>query len=447
MKKTLIIGLGLLFSLQISAQEQLSLSLEEAINYALNNNYSALNASRDIEIAKKKKWETTTIGLPHINASIDYQNWIKQQISLIPAEFFGGNPGEFTEVTFGNKQNINATATLKQLIFDGSYLVGLQSAKTYLTISKNAKEKTALGIREATINAYGNVLLSEESIIILERNVQNLEKTLQETEAVFANGFAEEESIEQLKITLASVKNQLSKSTKLKNIAYQMLNITLGLNINTKVILTDDLKNLTLQYSDLGLLSTDFKVENHIDYKIAKNNETAGELMVKLEQSKALPSLSSFVNFGYAGFAEGFDFLKKEQNWFDSSLMGISLEIPIFSSLARSARTQQSKIELEKTKTMLTETEQKLLLQVETAKTEYNYSLETYQTAIDNLRLAERIENKQQIKFKEGISTSFELTEAQRQLYSMQQNYLQAMLNVISNKAALDNALNTPINN
>ncbi|HEY9169670.1 MAG TPA: TolC family protein [Lutibacter sp.] len=447
MKKLLIIGVGILFSFHINAQESITLSLKQAIDYALKNSYASINADRDVEIAKKKKWETTTIGLPEINAKIDYQNWLKQQVSLIPSEFLGGNQGEFEEVFFGTKHGMNATATLNQLIFDGSYLVGLQSAKTYLKISENAKEKTELGIREAVINAYGNVLLSEESILITEKNIKTLEKNLEETNQIFLNGFIEEENVEQLKITLSSVKSQLSKTKNLKIIAYKMLNITLGLDINASVRLTDTLENLTKENISLELLSSDLIVENHIDFKIAKNTEIAGELLVKLEQSKALPTLKSFANFGYAGFGQDFDFMKKEQVWFDSSLLGISLEIPIFSSFARSSRTQQAKIELEKSRTNLTETEQKLYLSLESAKTDYNFSIEEFETSKQNLALAERIEHKHQIKFFEGISTSFDLLEAQRQLYTMQQNYLQAMLNVIANKATLDNALNTPINN
>ena len=446
MKKTILLVFAIMLSINLSAQESNSLSLEEAIDYALENSYSAINASRDIEAARMKKWETTTIGLPHISATIDYQNWIKQQVSLIPAEFFGGVEGEFTEVAFGTKQNMSATATLNQLIFDGSYLVGLQSAKTYLKISENAKEKTELGIREAVINAYGNVLLGEESIVILEKNIASLEKNLKETKQIYLNGFAEEENVEQLQITLATIKSQLSRTKRLKNIAYKMLNITLGLDFDKSVILTDNLDHLSKENIDLALLSNELTIENHIDFKIAKNTEKSNELFVKLEQSKALPTLSSFVNFGYSGFGQNFDFFKKEQNWFDSSLLGVSLNIPIFSSLARSSRTQQAKIELEKARTNLTETEQKLMLQLESAKTEYNYSLEELETSKQNLKLAERIEQKQQIKFFEGISTSFELTEAQRQLYTMQQNYLQAMLNVIADKAALDNALNISIN-
>jgi outer membrane protein TolC len=446
MKKIILI-ITLFIGYALSAQESISLSLNQAIDYALKNSYASINASRDVDAAKKKKWETTTIGLPQVSAKIDYQNWIKQQVSLLPAEFFGGNAGEFTEVAFGTKHNMNATATLNQLLFDGSYLVGLQSAKTYLQISEQAKEKTDLGIREAVINAYGNVLLSEESILIFEKNILTLEKNLKETTQIFINGFGEEESVEQLKITLSSIKSELSRAKKLKNIAYKMLNITLGIEINTPVILTDNLTSLANENINLQLLASPFEIENHIDFKIAKNTEKSNELLVKLEQSKALPTLSSFINFGYAGFGQNFNFLKKEQQWFDSSLLGVSIDIPIFSSLARSSRTQQAKIELEKSKTNLTETAQKLLLQLENAKTEYKYSLEELETSKENLELAERIENKQQIKFFEGISTSFELSEAQRQLYTMQQNYLQAMLNVIANKAALDNALNTPINN
>lgn len=445
MKKILAITFALLISWVINAQESISLSLEQAIDYALKNNYDILNAKRDIEAAKKRKWETTATGLPQINAKIDYQNWIKQQVSLIPAEIFGGTAGEFAEVAFGTKHNMTATATLSQLIFDGSYIVGLQSAKVYLQISENTKEKTDLSIREAVINAYGNVLLSSESIAILKRNVTSLQKTLNETAEMYKNGFIEEENVEQLKITLTSVKSNLSRAEKLNKVACQMLNITLGIAIEKEVNLTDTLDDLAKKYADINIFSSKFNIENHIDYRIAKNTERSNELLLKLEKSKFLPSLSSFINFGYAGYGSEFDFLKKEQRWFDSSLLGVSLSIPVFSSFGRSAGMQRAKIELDKAQTNLYKTEQNLKLRLESAKTDYNFYVEELTTTKNNLTLAERIEKKQQIKFFEGISSSFELLEAQRQLYSMQQNYLQAMLNVVTSKAALDNALNTPI--
>jgi len=445
MKKYLILFIGILCSLQFYGQESISLSLDEAISYALENSYASKNADRDIDIAKYKNKETVAIGLPQIDAAVDYQYWIKQQISLLPASIVGGEDGEFVEIAFGTPNTLSATATLRQLLFDGSYVVGLKYLDTYKQISLNAKEKTHLVIRETVINAYGNVLFTEEGINIIEKNVATLEKNLKQTREIYNNGFAEEESVEQLEITLASLKSLLSKSEKLKNINYKMLNIILGSPIETSLILTDNLNSLTNENTKLELLSSDFSLENHIDFRIAAITQEGREAVVELEKSKALPSLSSFVNFGYAGYGESFTFLEKEQRWFGSSLLGISLDVPIFSGLARSSRTQQAKLDLEKAQTNVEETSQKVYLELETARVTYQYSIEEYETSKKNLALAERIEKKQEIKFFEGISTSFELTTAQNQLYTMQQNYLQAMLNVISAKAGLDKALNTPI--
>lgn len=446
MIKNILYILIVMMGLQVYPQEApLRFSLQEAIDYALKNNRTAKNAQRDIAAAKQQKWETTATGLPQISASVDYQNFLKQQVALIPAEFFGGNPGEFAEVTFGTKQSIAATATLSQKIFDGSYLVGLQSAKVYLEISKNAKTKTDLEVRKAVINAYGNVLLAEQSVQILERNKAVLEKNLNELTKIYENGLEEEESVEQLQITLSGVESTLKNTQRLKTLAYQMLNITLGLDAYSNTTLTDTLEDLTLQNMSLDLLKTDVNIENNIDYLIAENDKKAKELLLKLEKSKALPTLNAFLNGGYSGYSNDFSFAKSSQKWFGSSLFGVNLSIPIFSSLGRTAATQRAKINLEKSKDDLLETEQKLQLQIASAKSDYQFAIEDYANKKQNLNLAERIEQKNQTKFFEGISSSFDLRQAQLQLYTAQQEFLQAMLDVITKKAALEtisNAIN-----
>jgi outer membrane protein TolC len=416
--------------------------LQEAIDFALQNNRTAINAARDIDAAKEQKWETTATGLPQINATVDYQNFLKQQVSVIPAEFFGGNPGEFAEVIFGTKQSMTATATLSQKIFDGSYLVGLQSAKVFLEISKNAKTKTDLEVRKAVINAYGNVLLAEESVKILNRNIEVLEKNLYETTKIFENGLEEEESVEQLQITLSGVKSSLNNTNRLKTLAYQMLNITLGIDINNPTSLTDSLEILTTQNISLELLDADENVENTIDYLIAENDKTSKELLLKLERSKALPTLSAFLNGGYSAFSDSFTFADRDQRWFGASLFGVNLNIPIFSSLGRSSATARAKINLEKAEEDLLETQQTIKLQIASAKSDYQFSIEDYDNKKQNLQLAERIETKNQTKFFEGIASSFELRQAQTQLYAAQQEYLQAMLDVINKKAELETVLN-----
>ena len=434
----------LLFVTTVIAQDKkgsYSFSLKEAVDHALQNNYSVINANRDIEAAKKKKWETTTMGLPQINGTIGYQNNIEIQKSLIPAEIFGGTPGTFQEVAFGVKHNMNANLTLSQLIFDGSYIVGLQSAKTYLKISENAKVKTNQEITEMVVNSYGNVLLAEEGILLLEKNKQNLEKTLFQTNETFKNGLIEEENVEQLQITLTSLDNSLKNAKRQKTIALDMLKLLLGIDLDESLLLTEKLENVTQNNINLQLLTAQFDVNNSIDYQIGKNLETSTEFLLKLEKSKALPSIGAALNFGYNGFGSQFNFLSSNQKWFNFSNVGVQMSIPIFSSLGRSSRTQQAQIALDQSRTELTQTQQKLHLQFDKAKSDYEFSLEQLTNAKSNLKLAERIENKNEIKFKEGLASSFELTEAQRQLYATQQNYLQAMLDVINKKATLEKLL------
>jgi outer membrane protein len=369
MKRKLLLLLLVLANVGMAqeAKKSYNFTLKEAIAHALENNYAAINSSRDIEAAKKKKWETTTIGLPQINSNINYQNNLVIQKSVVPAEFFGGNPGEFQEVEFGVKHNMVANASLSQLLFDGSYLVGLQSAKVYLQISQNAKEKTDLEIREIVINAYGNVLLARESVKVLESNKKSLEKTLFETQETFKNGLIEEENVEQLQITFSQIKSMLSNAQKREIIALKMLKLVLGIDMDEEVILKDNLDQLASENIVLNS-NFDFSVTNTIDYKIGLNNEEASRLLLKLEKSKALPSLSATANFGYNSFSNTFSFLERDQNWFNFSNIGVGLNIPIFSSLGRTARTQQAKIAYEQAKTQLKETEQKLLLEFEKSK-------------------------------------------------------------------------------
>ncbi|WP_179318951.1 TolC family protein [Winogradskyella helgolandensis] len=441
MKKTLTLLIGfIIFQVGFSQDQPISLSLQEAIDYALENNRTAINASRDIEAAKQQKWETTATGLPQIDASISYTNNIKQQFDAIDFDQDG-------VVDFGAKQSMNPSVTLNQLLFDGSYIVGLQSAKVFLEISENAKTKTDLEVRKAVINAYGNVLLANESVEILRRNVSVLEKNLFETEKIFENGLEEEESVEQLQITLSGLKSNLNKTERLQNIALQMLNINLGIDVYNTTILTDTLESLTDNNINLEILALENNVENNIDYKIANNDKVSKELLVKLEQSKALPTLSAYLNGAYVGNSDEFTYFDKEQRWIGTSAFGVTLSIPIFSSGMRNASTQRAKINLEKAETDLTETEQRIKLEIASAKSDYQFAIEDYDNKRQNLSLAERIETKNQTKFFEGIGSSFELRQAQTQLYSAQQELLQAMLDVINSKATLETVLNTPINN
>jgi outer membrane protein TolC len=248
--------------------------------------------------------------------------------------------------------------------------------------------------------------------------------------------------VEQLQITLASINSNLINVKRLIEIANKMLKLSLGIEINSEVQLTDKLDSLTASNLDLAFIQNGFEVSQSINYQMASNLQEQRSLELKLQKSKALPSLGAAYNFGYNSFSNEFSFADSNQKWNRFSNLGVSLNVPIFSSLGRSAKTQQAKIALEQAKTQLTQTEQQIKLEYERAKSDYDFSIEEYATSKSNLNLAERIEKKQQIKFTEGLSSSFDFNEAQRQLYTAQQNYLQSMVNIINKKASLDKIIN-----
>ncbi len=441
--KNYLLCLFFLFALQAKSQEttnNYAFTLQEAINHAIANNYSAINANRDVESAKQKKRETTAMGLPQMSANVLYLKNLDFTEQGVSGNAFnpGGNPNAISTISFGTKNSMDAKASLSQLIFDGSYIVALESAKVYLQISQNAKVKTDLEIKEMVTNAYGNVLLARESVAILQKNKSSLEKTLFETKEFFKNGLIEEESVEQLQITLTQLNSSLSNATKGAEIAHNLLKIILGIDISEAVSLTEKLDDLAIKNVDLAEINTDYNVTNTVDYQIGKNNVESKRLLLKLERFRALPTIGAQLNYGYNSFANQFAFTSATQKWHSYSNAGVSLSLPIFSSFRDKARTQQAKIAYEQARTNLSGTEQKLKLQYQQAKSDYEFSIEQYVASKSNLNLSERIERKQQIKFKEGLSSSFNFNEAQRQLYSAQQNYLQSMVNIITKKATLE---------
>lgn len=435
--------LFLFFSSLIVAQKsENKYSLEEAIAFALKNNSQVINANRDVALAKLKKWETTAAGLPQINAGIDYQNNIVIQKSVVPGEFFGGEPGSFSEVAFGTKHLAVGRASLSQLLFDGSYLVGLEASKAYLDYFNNNKIKTDNDLKLAIIKSYSNILLLDESISILERNKKTLEKNLFEANETFKNGFIEEENVEQLTITLSTINNQLNNNNRIKVIALNMLKIQMGMDLEDELILTDKLDDLVTKQAVLNSNKSNFSVNENIDYKISQNNVEQKRLLHKLEKSKYLPSLGLALNTGYNAFSNDFSFFNSSQRYLNFTNVAVNLNVPIFSSFMRKSRTDQAKIEHDKSKDLMKDTERLLTLEHQKLTSEFDFCVEELNTNKNNLKLAERIENKQQIKFREGLSTSFEFSEAQRQLYSAQQYYLQSLVNLVNKKAELNKLTN-----
>ena len=435
-----------LFGFQNSISQMLPevVSLEEALAFGEQNNRNIKKASMEIRKAYKDQWSTIAIGLPQISANADYQNFIELPTSLIPAQFFGGNEGEFAEVQFGTPQTMTAGLTLQQLIFDGSYIVGLEASKIFLKISGNIFEKTLLEIRKNIVQTYSSVLLARENIIFLEKNKNNLEKNLLELNQLYENGFEEEESVEQIRLTLSGVNTQLRYINNIERITLDMLKLLMGFPIKSPLILSDNLEKLTNDSLFNFKVPENLSLDNNIDIKIAENNLLSETLLYRYERSKGLPRLSAFLNGNYTGNSESFTFTQQGQKWFGAALLGINLQIPVFSSLRRSALSQKAKIAMLQAENDLTETQERILIEVKAAENDYKLAVENYFTNKENLELATRIEKKNQLKYFEGVTSSFELREAQLQLYSAQNNYIKSIQEVIQKKLSLQTILNTP---
>jgi outer membrane protein len=445
MKKFLILVLFGLYLAPVQAQtKSYTLSLEQAIVLAQDSSYASVNARREMTRALKKKWETTATGLPQINGSVSYNNNIKQPVTLIPGEITGGAPGSFTPVVFGTEQNATAQATLEQLIFDGSYLVGLQAAKTFLDFSKNAYEKTQIEVEKSVVNAYGSALMAQALVSVFDNNYKTLKKSYKELAIVYANGLTELESLEQLEITLLEVKGYLDNAQRSQSLAFNLLRATLGLPLEAELNLTDDLSTLVLRASEEIDPEINVDLQKQIDVRIAANFTEQRRLEWQLERSRALPTFSAFLNYSTQAFNNDFTFTDNSQQWFQSSVLGVRMQVPIFSSGLRSARSSQAKIAWDQAKTEFTQTKQATQIAFENALSDFNLSKDNYSNAQRSVNLAERVAEKNQIKFDQGIASSFDLYQAQAQFYRAQQNYYTSLLALLNAKTLLETFINPP---
>ncbi|MDO7173371.1 TolC family protein [Mariniflexile sp. AS56] len=438
MKYQLILIFSLLLSISGFGQEtKQRFSLQEAIDHALEHNRTIKNAYSNIQIAKQTVRETTAQGLPQVNGAIDYTTNIKTPFDT--ANLDPDSPFLFLYP----KHNMSPSVSLSQLIFDGGYIVGLQANKVFLSISQLAKDQTLNNVETMVVSAYNNALFTQESVIIMKNNIFVLTNNLNETAEIYKNGLVEEEDVEQLQLTLSNLELNLKNMETLHTISMGYLKFLLGIDSDGTIKLTDSLDSLIMENISLELINTTHSVSNNLNYKMADNDVLSKKLEYKLERSKQLPTLTGFINSSYLGYSDHFsNYFKKEQEWLFTTTGGVSLKVPIFSSFQGRARRQKSKIEWDIANTNLKETEEKLKLDFKTAKNEYVLAIDTYGNKQKNLKLAEKIENKNTIKYKEGLVSSFDLRQAQMQLYTSQQEYLQAIIDVINKKSELKNLLN-----
>ena len=425
-----------------SQGEITSLSIDDAVEYGIENNRSLQNAERDVQIAYKQRWETIAIGLPNVTLDLNYLNYLELPTSLIPAEFFGGQKGDFAEIQFGTEQSAIGSVKLEQLLFDGSWIVGLEYSKIYLDISENLYEKTLLEVRESIVKLYSLVVTLDEGIILLKETLENFKKDLFEVTELYKNGFEEVENVEQIKITIAQAELSLLQAKKTRDNQLNLLKLVLGINLEDTIILSTSINDFIAENIIFSNSFDEFNTNKNIDVKISQNNFDTKRIEYKLEKSKKLPKVSGFISGTYTGYNNEFDFTNKSQNWFGSSVLGINLEIPVFNAFKLNVSSQKAKIAMNQAMTNLEEQEEKTQAKVQEKLNDYQLAIKTLNVSEQNMRLSVSIEEKNSIKFFEGIVSSFEFRQAQLQLLDSQQKYLNSVLELISIKTELETLYN-----
>jgi|TARA_A100001011_G_scaffold63118_1_gene63340 outer membrane protein TolC len=425
-----------------SQSEVVSLSIEDAVKYGVENNRNLKNAEREIQMAYQERWKTIAIGLPNVSLDLNYLNNLELPTSLIPAEFFGGNKGDFSEIQFGTEQTAIGSVRMEQLLFDGSWLVGLEYSKIFLATSENFYEKTLLEVREAIVKLYSLVATLNEGISLLENNLKNFKKDLNEVIELYKNGFQEKENVEQIRITLAQAELSLLQAIKTRDNQLNLLKLVLGLNINDELVLITSLDNFIGNNVVFANSFEDFDTGKNVDIKISQNMFDTKRIEYKLEKSKQLPKISGFVSGTYTGYNNEFNFTDKSQSWFGSSVIGVNLEIPLFNANRMNVSSQKAKIAMEKAKSNLEEQEERTQAEVIQKLNDYQLANKSLSVNEQNMNLAISIEDKNSIKFFEGLVSSFELRQAQIQLLDSQQKYLNSVIELISIKTELETLYN-----
>jgi outer membrane protein TolC len=422
------------------AQEIKYFSLMEAIDFAMENNYEIINAEKDVEAAKQRILETTAIGLPQINAFVDYNNNIALPTSLIPGDFFG-QPGEEVEIQFGTKYNATLHASATQLIFSGEYIVGLKAARTFLERTSIDFFKNKVAIRQKIADSYCDVLSVEEGLIIIDTTLKVTQKLAEETRLVYEVGFAEDIDVDQLDLLVADLEASKIYFENHLNITHAFLKFYLGLGDNDSIILTDNIEYLIEERDNSPLIAKTFNFSENVDYQFINKQKELSLLQVKLEKSRYLPSLSASLNYQTQAQRNQWDFFNPEGKWFSSSAFGIAMQVPVFSSGQRKAKVKQAEIAVDKVEVQEKQLITTLNLQYKTAINEYMNAYRVYLNKGKSRKTSANIYQKTTRKFTQGMASSLDILNTQNQYLSIENEYINAARTLLKAGAELEKIL------
>jgi outer membrane protein TolC len=436
--KWLIFGL-LLFSNMVFSQQ--NFTLREAIDFTVKNHISIKNAQLDILNAEARVSEIKGIGLPQVSANVGYTNNILIQKVFIPAKIFNPNAaeGEITAAEFGVSNSAQAGIGLSQLLFDGSYLLGLKAADVYKELSKKTLVQTKIQSAENVTKAYYGILVNEERLKLLMLNIGRLDSVLRDTKALNVQGFVEKIDVQRLEVQLSNLKTETKNVERLQELSYHLLKFQMGKKIPETITLTDKLADINVsEFTPENEL--DLKYGNRVEYSILQTQNRLAELDLKNQKVAVLPRVILTGNYNYStGRPKFFDLFSKP--WVNAASLGFVVQVPIFDGFQRKNKVIQSQNNLQKVKQSFDLLENSIDLQVKQGQITLKNAYETLQDQKANMELAKEIVRVTKIKYKQGVGSNLEVINAEISYKEAQTNYFATFYNALIAKVDLDKAL------
>lgn len=428
----------LLFT-SVSVQAQSSFSVDEAVKYALTNSTTAKNAALDEQSARAKVREITTIGFPQVNASYGISNnYIIQKVIIPDGTAFGGPPGPLA-LEFQPQYGGQAVLSINQLIFDGSYIVGLQAAQTYRELAQRASDITRTQVIYNVKTAYYNVLIARERQVILNINVARLDSTLTEMRIMLANGFVEKLDVDRLQLQRNNLVTDRDNAVRMAEIALALLKFQMNFPAKDPIDLRDKLAQVMLNNELLNSGTTDYnKVP---EYKLLLTQKRAAELELKNVRAGYLPSLGAQATRGALAGSNSFDrVVNPSGDWYAFGAIGLSIQVPIFDSFNKRYQAQQKKIGVLKVENGISDMRRLIDLSIDQAGSNLKNAIETIENQKGNLLLAEEVLEVSRKKYAAGIGSNLEVISAESDYRQAQTNYFAAVYTLLVAKLDLEKA-------
>ena len=431
-------------------KEIFKLSISDAQAFALKNNRTIKSAKIDVSSMDKQIWASIATGLPQFNFDANYQHqFVIPELNLGPYLDVNSLPDGVVNKSdllnayknspsyaLGVRNNTVFNFTISQLIFSGEYIVGLQASKVVKQVTEKALVKIENQTEETVATTYYLVLVLDENARVLRESLKSTDQTYSDLVKMNQEGFNEETDVDQMKIGRSNILTLITSIDAQKELSMKLLKYQLGVGFDQPVLLTDSLPGIIAQGNIKYLSSPEFDVKNSIDYKMISDQEKVSSLLLKRQQAKQIPTISGFYRHQEQSNMPAFNFAVKD-------IIGVTLSLPIITSGLRNANIGMAKYDLMKTRLNKENIEQGLILEFETARSSYQTAFSNFTTNKESMLLSKKVYDKTVIKYKEGVSTSFELTQNQAQYLTAESNYYNSVLSLLNDQAKLDRILST----